>query len=149
MTPVAQRVEGWPFGECVRASYASLLDLPIEAVPRFDPAALRPGETQRARERAWLASLGLDLLEVRTASVGDELPDEVLDAVPPGTWHLVSGTSPRGLGHRCVGLGGRVAHDPHPSRAGLLTVYSVAFLVPAGAGADVVLGGRPRWRSTR
>lgn len=142
MTPVTQRVEGWPFGECVRASYASILDLPIEAVPRFDPASLRPGETQRERERAWLASLGLGLLEVRAARVGDEIPDEVLDAVPQWTWHLVSGTSPRGLGHRCVGRGGRVAHDPHPSRAGLLTIYSVAFLVSPSAAADVALRTR-------
>lgn len=124
MTPTTQRIEGYPYGECVRASYASLLDLPIEAVPRFDPGALLPGEQQADREREWLGMLGLDLLEV---------PPAAARAVPPAAladYHLISGISPRGLGHRCVGLLGRVAWDPHPSRAGLLTVTSLGFVVP-------------------
>ncbi len=128
LTPVAQRVEGYPFGECVRASYAALFDLPIEVVPRFDPAALKPGETQRARERRWLAALGLDLVEISTQA-DYELPEVVLHAMPK-VYHLISGISPRGLGHRCVGFAGQVVHDPHPSGAGLSTIYSVGLLVP-------------------
>ena len=137
MWRVTQRIEGWPFGECVRASYASILELPIDAVPRFDPASLRSGETQRRRERTWLRSKGLSLVEL-SARVGDELPDEVLASLPP-VEHLISGVSPRGLGHRCVGFGGRIAHDPHPSRAGLLMVYSVGFLMPVTATAGLKL----------
>ena len=130
LTPTTQRIEGYPYGECVRATYAALLDLPLGAVPRFDPGDMAPGEKQRDRERAWLASLGLELVEIATSS-DRELPQDILDRVPP-VEHLISGMSPRGFGHRCVGLGGRVLWDPHPSRAGLSTVYSLGFLVPLG-----------------
>lgn len=126
-TPVTQRVEGWPHGECVRATYAALLGLDIDDVPRFDPAILG-GEPQHERECRWLKSLGLGLVEIGT-SRESELPQAVLDCIPP-VEHLISGISPRGFGHRCVGLGGRVLWDPHPSRAGLDTIYSVGFLVP-------------------
>jgi hypothetical protein len=128
VTPTTQRTEGWPNGECVRASYACVLDLPIEAVPPLDPGtAARLGMDQRALERAWLASIGLDLVEI-AVEPDDELPDEVLGCVPEVP-HLMSGISPRGFGHRCVGVGGQLVWDPHPSRAGLVTVYSIGMLV--------------------
>jgi hypothetical protein len=127
---VTQTHEGWPHGNCVQATYATLFDCPIECVPRFDPAAIG-GSKQGDLERQWLASLGLDLVEIAVPSDG-ELPGEVLDVVAE-EWpapHLISGMSPRGFGHRCVGIGGRVAWDPHPSREGLVTVYSIGLLVP-------------------
>jgi hypothetical protein len=34
--------------------------------------------------------------------------------------HLISGISPRGTRHACVGFGGTVVHDPHPSRLGII-----------------------------
>lgn len=89
------------------------------------------GMEQGDLERAWLASLGYDLV---TVGVGpdDELPEEVLECVPEVP-HLMSGISPRGFGHRCVGVGGKLVWDPHPSREGLVTVYSVGLVVPLGA----------------
>jgi hypothetical protein len=130
MRPVTQRIEGWPYGSCVQAAYATLLGLPIDAVPRFDPAATTlAGVEQHVREREWLASIGYDLLEIST-DPSESLAPEVLECIPDGMPHLMSGVSPRGFGHRCVGIGGELAWDPHPSRAGLLTVYSVGFLVP-------------------
>lgn len=125
-TPTTQSREGYPYGDCVRASYATILDLPLEAVPRFDPAVLG-GEEQRDRERRWLASIGLTLVEI--SSDPEALPSAVLGLIPPGL-HLISGISPRKLGHRCVGMNGRVVWDPHPSRAGLEKVYSIGLLVP-------------------
>lgn len=131
MIPATQRIEGFPFGECVRASYATILGLPLEEVPRLDPAAAKAaGEDQRARERRYLATMGLRLVEIR-ATPPAELPGWLLDSLAPDTPHLISGLSPRGFYHRCVGVGGRVVWDPHPSRAGLLTVNSVGILVPA------------------
>jgi hypothetical protein len=130
MVPVTQRIEGYPYGECVRASYATILGLPIEAVPRLDPAAAGDaGEGQRALERRYLASIGLRLIEIR-ADPPKEIPDWLLGAFPEDMPHLISGRSPRGTFHRCVGVGGRVAWDPHPSRAGLVAVHSVGILVP-------------------
>jgi hypothetical protein len=129
MRGVTQRTEGWPGGECVRASYATLLGVDIDLIPPLDPGtAARKGQDQGNMERAWLSSIGLDLVEIAVDPY-DTIPQEVLDCVPEVP-HLMSGISPRGYGHRCVGIGGQVAWDPHPSRAGLLTVYSVGLLVP-------------------
>jgi hypothetical protein len=132
---VTQTKVGWPDGNCVRASYASLLGVDLDLVPDFSPAALR-GDNQRAAERAWLRDLGYDLVVVPE---GGARPD-----VSPDTLHLVSGLSPRGFGHCCVGRGGQVVWDPHPSRAGLVEVWHRAFLVPhldpAVAGSDHLLG---------
>lgn len=133
-TPVTQRIMGWPEGECVRACYAALFDLPMERVPRFDPASLAIGEEQRDRERKWLAGMGLRLREVSMRPSKEEvpIPEEILAALPQEL-SLLSGRSPRGFGHRCVGVGGELLWDPHPSRAGLITIYAVGYLVPAAA----------------
>lgn len=126
---VIQRTVGWPNGECVRASYATILGIPIDAIPRLDPgAAMLAGEEQADRERRWLASIGLSLEEVST-SPDRSLSPTLLGQVPP-VLHLMSGISPRGYGHRCVGFAGKLVHDPHPSQDGLLSVYSIGFLVP-------------------
>jgi hypothetical protein len=124
--PVTQRTVGFPNGECVRASYATLLGIPIESIPRLDPGAW--GDAQHSAERAWLRSVGYTLREI-AVDPPNELPDDFLAAMPE-TYHLMSGISPRGNGHRVVGYAGRVAWDPHPSRAGLSTVYAVGFVVP-------------------
>ena len=103
--------------------------MPIEQIPRLDPAAAaQAGQDQGDREREWLASIGYSLIEISAPS-DEHLPQEVLDCMPEVP-HLMSGVSPRGFGHRVVGIGGRLMFDPHPSRAGLLTVYSVGLLVP-------------------
>jgi hypothetical protein len=132
LTPTTQRVEGFPYGECVRASYAAILDRPIEMIPRFDPAVLG-GEAQIDRERRWLRSIGLDLQEI---FVPPGLAPSALPQVVPPIEHLVSGLSPRGFGHRCVGFGGRVVWDPHPSRMGLTQIYTLGFLLPLKEFAD-------------
>lgn len=125
--PVTQRVGGSPHGECARASLATVLGLPLDAVPPLDPASCEAaGETQDSRERRWLRGLGLDVVRVPVADSAD------LDRAPCVT-HLMTGVSPRGLGHRVVGWGGRMIHDPHSSRAGLVRVLSVEFLVLAEA----------------
>ena len=130
MRGVTQDVTGFPHGSCVRAAYATILGVPLEAIPPLDPdTAMRNGQRQGDREREWLASTGFDLIEIKT-DPDDELAPEVLDCIPEDMEHLMSGISPRGYGHRCVGIGGKLVWDPHPSREGLLTVYSIGMLVP-------------------
>jgi len=130
VAPVTQQVTGWPHGDCVRASYAAIFEVPLEAIPQFDPAtADAVGKEQGDLERAWLASIGYDLVEISTDHPEKNLPQSLLDCMPEVP-HLMSGISPRGFGHRCVGIGGQLVFDPHPSRAGLVSVYAVGILVP-------------------
>ena len=112
----------FPNGDCVRASYASLLGVPLDIIPDFSPGAIGEDANQLEVERAWLRGLGHDLVVV--SAKGDK-PN-----VSPHVCHLVSGLSPRGFGHRCVGRGGEIVWDPHPSHLGLVETWSYAFLVP-------------------
>lgn len=126
---VTQVQVGMPRGECVRASYASLLGLALDAVPRFDPEVTRALKVpQPIHERNWLRDVGLCVIELE-CDAGQDLPEALLGRLPR-VFHLVSGTSERGFQHRCVGFGGKLAWDPHPSRSGLLNVSSVGFLAP-------------------
>jgi len=44
---------------------------------------------------------------------------------------ILAGKSPRGdFAHAVVGWGMQVVHDPHPSRAGIVTCTEVIVLVP-------------------
>lgn len=43
---------------------------------------------------------------------------------------FASGTSPRGIRHLCVAIDGEIAHDPHPSRAGLVEITDYWVMVP-------------------
>lgn len=62
--------------------------------------------------------------------------DEVTDA-ERGEPVLVAGKSPRGVMHQVVYRDGRLWHDPHPSRDGVLDVQEVLAVRPLpGPGFD-------------
>ncbi len=122
---IVQPTTGWPNGECVRASYASLLDWPIDRVPRFDPGTL-DGKNQIAAERRWLGTLGLDLVIV---------PGDAGPTLPENLPHLISVSTTRGPhGHRVVGRGGKLAWDPHPGGSVVTKIRAFYFLVPRRPG---------------
>lgn len=113
-TLLAEQVEGIP-GNCMQAAVASLLDMQLEAVPHFVLF-----EDWPAAFRLWLGGFGY------------EWQCHAPDAVVVGRYIMV-GHSVRGLGHACVAEAGRVVWDPHPSRAGLVSVDEIWLLVPAEA----------------
>lgn len=101
MLPVDQTTHGPNDGNCFSACIASILEIPIQSVPRFvnvTPDLLR-----------WLAGRGLSA----TLYYSDEY-------VPPG-YAIAAGPSKRFAGrmHACVAFDGIVVHDPHFSREGL------------------------------
>lgn len=169
MTPVDQAVMHDPDdpdavpGDCTRAVVASLLDLPLEAVPHVvhDPAGYRPDLDPLTGEHGalWWRRLRRFLradhdLDVASYAARDDRGRllEVRQAADGYPWEgavALGGPSPRGpFGHLVVGAylwvpsaayGGRpgrwrprveVLHDPHPSRAGLLSIDDVTVLVP-------------------
>jgi hypothetical protein len=116
MKPVDQTTFGVPGGNCFSACVASLLELPIEEVPHFGS-----DDTWWATFQAWLKPRGLYAVLFKVDS------DEQR---PPG-FHVVSGRSPRHDAlHAVVGKGAEIAHDPHPSRDGLVSIEDVVLLVP-------------------
>ena len=93
----------------------------MDEVPDFDPGHLGDKD-QLEEERKWVRQYGFDIVVI--SAKGDK------PSIPSHLPHLISGLSPRGFGHRCVGKGGKLVWDPHPSHLGLVEVWSYAFLVP-------------------
>ncbi|MEV6833492.1 hypothetical protein AB0N17_03005 [Streptomyces sp. NPDC051133] len=115
MKPVTQSIlhgdpSGRP-GDCLRAAVASLLELPLLAVPHFveyEDWEERLAEFCRAhRYQPILRSPDAD--------------------VPYG---MAWGPSERGVRHAVVWIDGAIAWDPHPTRAGLLRVTQLIALEP-------------------
>lgn len=104
--------EGHAAGDCMRASVATILGLPLDDVPHFAQYIDHPLGTPAL----WWWSL-VGFLHWK----GWEI--EAYDAIDaPMGWSLVDGYSPRGHRHLCVGHDGEVVFDPHPGREGLRTI---------------------------
>lgn len=135
-TVLASDDENAEKGNCFAACVASLLRLPITEVPNFvnDP------DGWPENLHGWLRERGMGYLwlivkdEHGNAARLEELPLQLRSMGAIGL-HLIYGTSPRGHLHSCVGDGGVLVHDPHPSRAGLVDVNGVGFIFPLDTGA--------------
>lgn len=131
MKPVDMLVEHDPpnfIGDCFRCAVASIMELPAEVVPHFGQYDwAEDGERGKRNLREWLKPMGLYYFEI-------EFEEEWLK-----NWqghmachHILSGVSPRGLRHACVGFDGKLVHDPHLSRAGVAPdegKYLLGFIV--------------------
>lgn len=131
MIPVDQQflhdTETGSVGDCFRACIASVLELPIEAVPHF---ALLGSRWQRVLD-GYLAGLS------REIEWAPGLPPEDL-------WAIVTVTSPRSqdIKHSVIWHGGKMVHDPHPSRAGGSNPDGYFYLVPDAPSPNAPLPGR-------
>lgn len=110
--------EGTPpeeIGNCLQAAVASILEMPLEAVPHFAASEGDWGEEMVA----WLRVQQYGFINLTDPTK------------PWPGFHLMSGKSPRGdYLHTVVARGDEVAHDPHPSRAGVLDVQDRWLFVP-------------------
>jgi hypothetical protein len=126
-------------GDCFRATVCTLLQLSPELFPH--PIA-SDGKWNMAFHRK-LRDLGFSArvmdydpaLSTDPALVSSENPNWVIPRVV-----LAAGLSERGVRHSVVWdrIAGRMIHDPHPSRAGLLDIDALDFLMPLS-----VLAGKP------
>ncbi len=137
MKPVKQLVLHKPqhgqYGDCFRASLASLMERAAETVPHFledNP----PADIFWQRVDEWLMSNNLAI-----AHLAFDCPlEQVLSfmgSLNPGLYYLLGGKSPRGTGHAVVACGGRIVHDPHPEGGNLVGpdedgLYRANLLVP-------------------
>ena len=124
MKPVDQTTFGHPGGNCFSACVASLLEVALEEAPYF---MADPDDRWYGRFESWLEQRGMYPLMF-------PLPEGTGGWVPSG-FHILSGHSPRkpddpGALHSVVGYHGRILHDPHPSRGGLLSWNDTIILVP-------------------
>lgn len=124
------------YGDCYRATLATLLGLDTEQVPHFlhdNCDAL----TFNTRVSDFLAQFGL----VYASFNAWDIPQwEKGAGISIPIYHEIADDSPRfsGTGHAVVGKDGEVFHDPHPTKLGLPKVTdarTIGFLVQAAPNA--------------
>lgn len=118
MTPIHQTIfatddPARPVGNCLQAAIASLLDLPLDAVPHFvgDDAATDGDLHWWTQWRRWCADRGL--------TVRDAIEPE------PGELYLAGGPSPRDperRSHVAIYRDDELVHDPYQGGAGVAKV---------------------------
>ncbi len=115
-------------GDCFRACIASVLELPIDAVPHF---ALLGSRWQRVLD-GFLAGLSREI--------------EWSQGIPPdGIWAIATVQSPRAadVKHSVIWRDGKIVHDPHPSRAGGEGPTDYFYLVPDSPSPQAPLSKAP------
>lgn len=94
-------------GNCMAACIASLLEIEIDEIPNLSE------EGWLSRLNEWLGNFGLFYMEL-------SLPQTYWSGMKYWGYHTICGKSPRGLLHAVVGLQGKMVHDPHPEKSGLI-----------------------------
>lgn len=119
-------------GNCYAACLASFLGCDLHEVPHVVEMGIAlGGEDDKA---AWWA-MALGFMFAR--GYWPERIPTLADA-EPGELVFVGGPSPRGVAHQTLYRDGELWHDPHPSRAGLLSIEEDDLVVwrPCPAGYD-------------
>ena len=137
MIPIKQRRRHNPekgeYGDCSTAALASILELPYEDVPDFAFS-----ETQRDDIRAWLKSIGRDLIWF--VWNGDFPLSEIQERMKlwnPDVYYFLLGNSSNDVCHVVVCLNGEIVHDPSLDNSGIVgpsehdgeSVYFTEFIV--------------------
>lgn len=101
-------------GNCLQAAVASLLDLPLDAVPHFMQFAWWDGALE-----FWARGRGQTVHHVQFDA---PLAANFVRAVPGDRDMVLLGISPREIGHAIVRWADGSEWDPHPSNDGLASV---------------------------
>ena len=114
MTPIIQKPDG-----CYAAALASITEIPLDDFPQPEPGEISQDRFYGYRNRVlkFLWSRGWFLAYI---------PKDF----PPKGYSVISGMSPRNIGHCCVALDGKVVHDPYPDGGGLISIDEYEVLLP-------------------
>lgn len=105
-------------GDCVRAVTASILELDPKDVPHF--VQLKPGFEWYDDWEQFMINHGIN---PKMIIIGP------FDKIPKlSGYYLASGPAARNCKHLVIMKDGVLAHDPHPSRAGLINIEAVWLL---------------------
>lgn len=131
MKRVMQSISHMPrhgtWGDCHRAAVATVLSLPLAAVPHFGDGG-PTAEEFKARERKFLLSHGI--VPIYAVYAGSDLESgpglilEVVSDLNPGTPFLLGGRSRNGNDHTVVCQDGAIFHDPSDDAAGIVAPSS-------------------------
>ncbi len=139
MKPVDQTIVEDKIGDCLRASVCSLLELPIKEAPNFATLGFFDGLD------AWLARRGQRFIRFSITPREDFNHKNIWFGYPGqegNPEHMLAwGSSPRNNAEgkprqhivvvQANGYGVKLAHDPHESREGLISIWGFGWIVPA------------------
>lgn len=126
MIPVDQEDFSLQRGDCLSAAVASILELPLADVPKWvaDDYDNDAGDDSYwhwwVRFLAWTKEQGIHFAEC--ADWSEDIDRAHREPLKPGEFYLVFGPTVRGTHHAVVYCNGALAHDPHPSRVGVLKI---------------------------
>lgn len=131
-------------GNCLAACVASLFEIPITEVPNVEVLFHIEDNYYYFVLNKWLNSFGYEISTDDRFKVyhdKDYLKDNQrrraeLRVYLQDEYYLVSGKSARGVNHVCVYKKGKLVHDPHPSREGLLTEEYFQSIEKINAGSN-------------
>jgi len=106
-------------GNCWQAAVASLLEIPLEAVPDFSNKA-NPN-----RQTDWFTHFSHWLFDEFSMFVWIYNPEREIPA-----FHILAGESPRGFSHAVVARKDEIIHDPHPEGGGLVKLEERYLFFP-------------------
>lgn len=119
MKPVMQTQRG-EFGNCLTACVASILELPIEAVPNFIEYDKGNGEYIEVFND-FLGQYGYQALTLFLLHLDKTW-------IPSG-YHLIYGHTAAGNKHAVVGYQGKIVHDPLNGESPLVSIESYTVFV--------------------
>ena len=106
------------YGNCMQAAVASILELPLDFVPNFIEQDPGPQYCHH-NMMVFFRRLGFDLV----GFYGKE-------ARGFDGYYLAYGPAKRGVSHMVIEKDCKLAHDPHPSREGLIEVKGTYAIIP-------------------
>lgn len=116
-------------GNCYAAAIASIMELPITEVPNVETLFEIDGSFWAEVMHTFLNSKGWDLATNNWFKVFhdgrygiEEGKRSEMMEYCQNKFYLVSGNTVRNIRHICIYQNGRLVHDPHPSKEGLVTL---------------------------
>jgi hypothetical protein len=118
MIPVNQTKFTFEEGNCGEACVASILEIELSEVPKFnDPSNPTNATGYCQRVRDFVSKFGYSYIDIRFDDGND--PKEFLK----DCWVIATGPSPRAIEdwhrHAVVWYNGEIVHDPHPDKTKL------------------------------
>ena len=105
-------------GNCAQAAVASILGVNLESVPDFKKEAGEDAYSFWTLFEDFLFNQGFWTMR-----------KDGPNYIPEG-YYLACGPSSRDCGHMVVMRSGELAHDPHPSKEGIIEVEHIWMLIP-------------------
>jgi hypothetical protein len=111
MVPIDQTILNLKTGDCMAACVASIFEVRLEQIPNFMENGAKDFNEKLD---TWADAIGLRTIDMRLETSEDILRDCYVIAVGP------SPRDPENHNHSIVWYNGKMVHDPHPSRDGIV-----------------------------